>query len=61
MDRAGVAGFAVYAGRAQLTHRLIPLHVSQRYRVRVHDARSGPITLRVLLVSGGYRVVPVGG
>jgi hypothetical protein len=47
-DTHGLAGFNVYVGGTRVNRRLIPVHRSARYTIRVHAAQRGSVTVRAV-------------
>jgi hypothetical protein len=59
-ERAGVAGFHLYAGPHQVDRSLIPVHAQSSYRVQARYAGHAPITLHVILTNGSELTVRPG-
>jgi N-acetylneuraminic acid mutarotase len=59
-ERAGVAGFHLYAGPHQVDRSLIPVHAQSSYHVQARYAGHAPITLHVILTNGSELTVRPG-
>jgi N-acetylneuraminic acid mutarotase len=59
-ERAGVAGFHLYAGPHQVDRSLIPVHAQSSYRVQARYAGHASITLHVILTNGSELTVRPG-
>jgi N-acetylneuraminic acid mutarotase len=59
-ERAGVAGFHLYAGPHQVDRSLIPVHMQSSYHVQTRYVGHASITLHVILTNGSELTVRPG-